>query len=72
MVESNAISTVQRDVLEKAAFHPEGAVVWFPYNLNGAVRDRVLNRLINCGYVERVGSVVLITDKGKDVLRFNK
>jgi len=63
------LTDTQRQVLEHAADHPDGLVTWFPDNVKGGARTKVVDGLFNKALVTSVGiHDCFITDAGYDAL----
>ena len=49
------LTDTQRQVLEHAAAQPDGLIAWFPDNINGGARQKVIEGLLNRGLVTGSG-----------------
>ncbi len=50
------LTDTQRQVLEHAANQPDGRLVWFPENVKGGARQKVVDGLFNKALITRDGS----------------
>jgi len=63
------LTDTQRQVLEHAADHPNGVVTWFPDNVKGGARTKVIDGLFNKALITSVGiQDCFITDAGYDAI----
>lgn len=62
------LTTTQRQVLEHAADHAGGCVGWFPENVKGGARKKVLDALFNRALVTANGTEWFIAAQGYDAL----
>jgi len=64
------LTDTQRQVLEHAADHPDGLVTWFPDNVKGGARTKVIDGLFNKALITSIGiHECFITPKGYEALR---
>jgi hypothetical protein len=49
------LTDAQRQVLEHAADQPDGRIAWFPHNIKGGARQKVIEGLSNRGLVTGTG-----------------
>ena len=65
MTTSIKLTDTQRQVLEHAADHPDGLVTWFPDNVKGGARTKVVDGLFNKALVTSIRiHDCFITDAG--------
>jgi len=63
------LTDTQRQVLEHAADHPDGLVTWFPDNVKGGARTKVVDGLFNKALITSIGiHDCFITPEGYDAL----
>jgi hypothetical protein len=65
---SISLTTAQHTILTHAIGHTEGRVEWFPPNINGGARQKMLDGLANRELIRQVGKRWLVTAAGYDAL----
>ena len=68
MTTTNKLTDTQHAVLNTAAGHPEGLVDWFPDNVKGGARAKVLVGLFNRALITSDGQHYFIAAEGYDAL----
>lgn len=68
MTTSIKLTDTQRQVLEHAADQPDGRVNWFPDNVKGGARQKVLDGLFNKALITRDATDWFVAAEGYDVL----
>lgn len=62
------LTTTQRQVLQHAADHADGCIDWFPENVKGGARKKVLDGLFNRALITTNGTEWFIAAEGYDAL----
>lgn len=65
---SNSLTPTQQAVLAHATDHTEGRIEWFPDNIKGGARQKVLDGLAKRGLIRQVGKKWLVAAEGYDAL----
>ncbi len=68
MTTTTKLTATQRAVLEHAVKHLTGTVEWFPENLNGGARKKVLDGLATRTLIKAKGSAWVVTPAGYKLL----
>ena len=63
-----ALSNTQYEILEQAIDHNHGQIVWFPDNVKGGARTKVLGGLFNKALITRDSANWFVTAEGYDAL----
>lgn len=66
------LTDIQRDVLAFAAENTGGIIEWFPKNINGGARTKVLRALENHGLAEYTDGTWVLTDAGFDAMAMHR
>ncbi|MFM6990338.1 MAG: DUF3489 domain-containing protein [Rhodoferax sp.] len=61
---TTALTPTQELILRHAHEHNAGKVIWFPDNINGGARTKVLDGLLNHQLIEHSGEDYWVTAKG--------
>jgi len=62
------LTQTQQAILDHAHQHPEGKINWFPDNLKGGARQKVLDSLLKHGLIRNDGSNWFVCDGGSRVV----
>ena len=62
------LSPSQQQILSHAAQHTEGKIEWFPDNIKGGVRKKVIDSMVNRALITAVGSDWFVAAEGYDAL----
>lgn len=62
------LTPTQHTVLSHAHAHTEGKIVWFPQNIKGGARKKVLDGLLNRSLITTDGSDWFVAAEGYDAL----
>ncbi len=62
------LTPAQHAILAHAVHHTEGKIAWFPDNIKGGARARVLTSLIRNDLIEYRGDQAAVSDAGYDAL----
>ena len=65
---SITLTPTQHAILTHAVYHAEGQIEWFPPNVNGGARQKVLEGLAKRGLIRQVGKRWLVVAGGDDAL----
>ena len=65
---SITLTPIQHAILTHAVDHAEGRIEWFPPNVNGGARQKVLEGLAKRGLIGQVGKRWLVVAGGYDAL----
>ena len=68
MTTSIKLTDTQRQVLERAADQPDGRINWFPDNVKGGARQKVLDGLFNKALITRDATDWFVAAEGYDAL----
>ncbi|MCC6296513.1 MAG: DUF3489 domain-containing protein, partial [Pseudomonadales bacterium] len=68
MTTSIKLTDTQRQVLEHAADQPDGRLTWFPDNVKGGARQKVLDGLFNKALITRDDTDWFVAAEGYDAL----
>jgi hypothetical protein len=62
------LTQTQQAILDHAHQHPEGKISWFPDNLKGGARQKVLDSLLKHGLIRSDGADWFVCDINDDAL----
>lgn len=62
------LTPAQRVILAHAHQHTEGKIIWFPENIKGGARKKVLNALFDRALITPLGDDWFVTAEGYDAL----
>ena len=68
MITNIKLTDTQRAILEHAADQPEGRITWFPSNVNGGARQKVLDGLCNKALITRNRTNWFVAAEGYDAI----
>ena len=68
MTTSLKLTDTQRQILKRAAKTADGKLAWFPDNVKGGARKKVLDSLFNRALITPSGSDWIVTAEGYDAL----
>ena len=62
------LSSSQQQILSHAAQHTEGKIEWFPDNIKGGARKKVIDSLLNRSLITALGGDLFVAADGYDAL----
>lgn len=65
---STQLSPSQQQVLKHAAVHTDGKLIWFPENIKGGARKKVIDSLLNRTLITANGSDWFVSAEGYEAL----
>lgn len=68
MSNTTQLTPAQHTILTRAADHPEGKIEWFPDNIKGGARKKVLDGLFNRALITPLGADWFVAAEGYDAL----
>lgn len=69
---NNQLTPAQHAILAYAVNHAEGKIVWFPPNINGGARKKVLNSMFNHALITPFGGDWFVAAEGYDAMGMSR